>query len=88
MKTILHYYDEGWLGRSTNKVEGVIFRYDPDKDDKMRIKDVPETDILIRLNGPWKEKIVFTLGPKPVVSSRERGGGVVLSLRGDACVLS
>jgi hypothetical protein len=68
LKCILRYYDEGWT-RSINKVEGIIFRYDPDSDDKTNIKDVPEEDILVRLGGPWKEKIVFTLGPKPVVSS-------------------
>ena len=68
LKAILNYFDEGWLGRSTNKVEGIIFRYDPDNDDKVRIKDVPEGDILVRLGGAWKEKVVFTMGPKPVVS--------------------
>ena len=68
LKAILRYYDEGWLGRTTNKVEGIIFRYDPENDDKIQIKDVPDEDILVRLNGPWKEKVVFTLGPKPVVS--------------------
>ncbi|KAK3321645.1 hypothetical protein B0H66DRAFT_574210 [Apodospora peruviana] len=68
LKAILHYYDEGWLGRTTNKVDGIIFRYDPENDDKVRIKDVPEEDILVRLNGPWKEKVVFTMGPKPVNS--------------------
>jgi hypothetical protein len=67
LKVILRYYDEGWT-RSINKVEGIIFRYDPEKDDKVNIKDVPEEDILARLGGPWKEKILFTLGPKPVVS--------------------
>jgi len=68
LKAILHYVEEGWLGRTTNKIDGVVFRYNPDDDDKMTIKDVPEEDILCRLNGPWKEKVVFTLGPKPVVS--------------------
>lgn len=67
LKAILHYYDEGWLGRTTNKVEGIIFRYDPATDDKQKIADVPEADILVRLGGAWKEKIVFTLGPKPLV---------------------
>ncbi len=69
LKAILQYFDEGWLGRSTNKVEGIIFRYDPENDNKTKIKDVPEADILVRLSGPWKEKIVLTLGPKPVVST-------------------
>lgn len=68
LKAILRYYDEGWLGRTTNKVEGIIFRYDPENDDKVQIRDVPEEDILIRLGGPWKEKVVFTVGSKPLVS--------------------
>jgi hypothetical protein len=67
LKAILHYFDEGWLGRSTNKVEGIIFRYDPENDDKQRIKDVPDEDILVRLGGAWRERIMFTMGPKPVV---------------------
>ncbi|KAK4042964.1 hypothetical protein C8A01DRAFT_13434 [Parachaetomium inaequale] len=68
LKAILRYYDDGWLGRTTNKVEGIIFRYDPENDNKRQIQDVPEEDILVRLGGPWKEKIVFTLGSKPLAS--------------------
>lgn len=68
LKTILHYIEAGWLGRSTNRVDGVIFRYDPDNDDKMTVKDVPEADIVARLSGPWREKVEFTLGSKPVDS--------------------
>ena len=67
LKAILSYVDEGWIGRTTNKVEGVIFKYDPENDNKTRIKDVPDEDVLARLSGPWKEKVVMTLGPKPVV---------------------
>ncbi|KXX82420.1 Oxysterol-binding protein-like protein 1 [Madurella mycetomatis] len=66
LKAILNYYDDGWLGRTTNKMEGIIFRYDPENDNKQRISDVPEEDIVVRLGGAWKEKIVFTLGPKPL----------------------
>jgi hypothetical protein len=69
LKCILHYVEEGWLGRSTNKIDGVIFRYDPENDTQTRVQDVPEEDILIRLSGPWREKVVFSIGPKPVVSS-------------------
>lgn len=68
LKAILNYYDEGWLRGSTNKLEGVIFKYDPENDDKTSIKNVPEEDIVVRLNGPWKEKIQFTMGSKPFVS--------------------
>lgn len=68
LKCILQYLEDGWLGRAQNRVEGIIFKYDPENDDKIRIKDVPEKDILIRLGGSWKDKIVYTVGPKPVVS--------------------
>lgn len=64
IKTILHYMEEGWLGKTQNKVEGVIFRYDPEKDDKTRIRDVPDKDVLARISGNWKEKMYFSLGPK------------------------
>jgi hypothetical protein len=69
IKVILHYVEEGWLGRTTNKIDGVVFNYDPENDDKSRVQDVPEEDVLARLSGPWKEKVVFTLGPRPVVST-------------------
>ncbi|KAG5985369.1 hypothetical protein E4U55_004593 [Claviceps digitariae] len=68
LKAILHYVDEGWLGRTTNKIDGVVFRYDPENDNKTRVQDVPDEDVLIRLSGPWREKIVFTIGPRPVKS--------------------
>ncbi|KAI0458242.1 oxysterol-binding family protein [Xylaria acuta] len=68
LKAILNYVEDGWLGRAQNKVEGVIFKYDPENDDKVRIRDVPESDVVARLGGGWKDKVVFTLGPKPVES--------------------
>lgn len=70
IKTILHYVEEGWLGRTTNKIDGIIFHYDPENDDKTRVQDVPEKDVLARLSGPWREKVVFTLGSRAVVSAR------------------
>ncbi|KAH9212974.1 hypothetical protein DL95DRAFT_169219 [Leptodontidium sp. 2 PMI_412] len=64
IKTILHYMEEGWLGKTQNKVEGVIFRYDPENDNKTKIKDVPDKDVLARISGNWKEKLYFSLGAK------------------------
>jgi len=64
IKIILNYLEEGWLGKTQNKVEGVVFRYDPDKDDKTRIRDIPEKDILARISGNWKEKLYFSIGSK------------------------
>ncbi|KAL7951392.1 hypothetical protein V8C42DRAFT_303987 [Trichoderma barbatum] len=66
IKAILHYVEEGWLGRTTNKIDGVIFKYDPENDDKNRVQDVPDEDVLARLSGPWKERVVFSLGPRPM----------------------
>lgn len=70
LKTILHYQEEGWLGKTRNRVEGVVFHYDPENDDKIRIKDVPEKDILARISGNWRERTYFSLGSKPIVSLR------------------
>ncbi|KAJ5780892.1 Oxysterol-binding protein [Penicillium paradoxum] len=61
LKVILQYMEEGWIGRTQNKLEGVIFRYNPDKDTVSRLKDVPEGDIVARLSGSWHGKIYFTL---------------------------
>lgn len=80
IKCILQYVEDGWLGRAQNKVEGVIFRYDPEKDDKTRIKDVPDKDVLVRLGGNWKERIVYTLGPKSVDSHSPDKQTVIIDL--------
>jgi hypothetical protein len=66
IKAILHYVEEGWLGKTQNKVDGLIFRYDPENDNKTKIKDVPDKDILARVFGNWKDKLYFSLGPKSV----------------------
>ncbi len=66
IKTILHYVEEGWIGKAQNKVQGVIFRYDPDDDVITRIRDVPEKDVLARVSGNWRDKLYFTLGPTDV----------------------
>ncbi|KAJ5124675.1 Oxysterol-binding protein [Penicillium bovifimosum] len=60
LKAILQYMEEGWIGRTQNKLEGVIFRYNPDKDKITRLKDVPEADIVARISGSWHGKIYFT----------------------------
>lgn len=60
IKAILQYLEEGWLSKAQNKVIGVIFRYDPDNDNKTKIKDVPESDVLARIEGCWHERIYFT----------------------------
>ncbi|KAK2812159.1 hypothetical protein FQN50_001516 [Emmonsiellopsis sp. PD_5] len=61
IKAILTYLDEGWIGKAQNKVVGVIFHYDPENDNKTRVKDVPDADILAKIDGCWHEKIYYTL---------------------------
>ncbi|KAI5286511.1 hypothetical protein KEM54_006731 [Ascosphaera aggregata] len=61
IKTILTYLPDGWLSAAQHKVTGVVLRYDPEYDDKTKIKDIPEEDILARIDGSWQGKIYYTL---------------------------
>lgn len=61
----MEYLEEGWLGRSQNKVVGVIFKYDPKNDTTIKIRDVAEKDVLARIDGCWQDKVYYTLGNKP-----------------------
>ncbi|KAB8659294.1 hypothetical protein FH972_026183 [Carpinus fangiana] len=65
LKAILYYPSEGWVGRAQNKVQGVIFQYDPKNDKYSRLKDVPDELVVARIDGCWHEQIFFTLGSKP-----------------------
>ncbi|KAL1601834.1 hypothetical protein SLS60_006749 [Paraconiothyrium brasiliense] len=65
IKVILEYQEEGWLGRSQNKVVGVIFKYDPSNDNKTKVKDVSDRDVLGRIEGSWQQKVYYTLGSQP-----------------------
>jgi hypothetical protein len=69
IKTILHYLEEGWLGKTQNKVDGVMFRYDPENDNKTRVRDVPEKDVLARISGNWKDKLYYSMAPNFVSKS-------------------
>jgi hypothetical protein len=60
IKAILQYVEEGWIGRSQHKLEGVVFRYDPDNDTITRLRDVAESDVLARISGSWHGKIYYT----------------------------
>lgn len=72
IKVILQYLEEGWLGKTQNKVEGIIFTYDPESDIKTKIKDVPEKDVLGRVEGCWTDKVYYTLGSQPFAKSTEK----------------
>ncbi|KAF2252482.1 oxysterol-binding protein-like protein [Trematosphaeria pertusa] len=72
IKVILEYLEEGWLGRTQNKVQGVIFKYDPDNDTKTRIKDVSDKEVLGRIEGCWQDKVYYTLGNGPFAKTPEK----------------
>lgn len=61
LKTLIQYVEESYFGKAQNKVVGIIFRYDPDDDKYTKLKDVPEKEILVRLEGDWKDKIYYTI---------------------------
>jgi len=72
LKVILQYLEDGWLGRAQNKVEGVIFNYDPEDDNKTKIRDVPDKDVVGRIEGSWTDKVYYTLGPQPFKDVQEK----------------
>ena len=61
LKVILHYVEEGWLGKVQNKVIGVMYKCDTQTDKIAKIKDVPEKDILCRIEGCWHDQVFYTL---------------------------
>jgi oxysterol-binding protein-related protein 9/10/11 len=69
-KAILEYLDDSWLGRAQNRVQGAIFTYDPENDVKLqKIKDVPEKNVIARIEGSWTDKVYYTLGSAPFASN-------------------
>lgn len=76
IKTILHYVEEGWLGKSQHKVQGVVFRYDPDNDRYTRIKDVPQKDILANIEGSWQGQVYYSIPSSPAAKNTEGAGSI------------
>ncbi|KAF1825020.1 Oxysterol-binding protein [Dissoconium aciculare CBS 342.82] len=63
LKTILHYLEEGYFGKTQNKVEGIIYKpTDITSDNITKLKDVPKDQIVARIEGCWTEKIYYSLG--------------------------
>ncbi|KAF2666987.1 hypothetical protein BT63DRAFT_416062 [Microthyrium microscopicum] len=72
-KVILEYLEDGWLGGAKSRVQGVIFKYDPDNDIKgQKVKEVAEKDVIARIEGSWMDKIYYTLGSGPVSAADEK----------------
>ena len=64
LKVILHYLEEGYFGKTQNKVEGVVYKCDVAKDNHTRIKDVSDKDVIGRIDGVWTDKVYFSYGSK------------------------
>lgn len=63
LKTMLHYLEEGYFGKTQNKVEGIIYKpTSPSCDNLTRLKEIPTSQILGRIEGVWTEKIYYTPG--------------------------
>ncbi|KAJ9604152.1 hypothetical protein H2200_011675 [Cladophialophora chaetospira] len=60
-KCLLTYVEESWFGKAQNRVHGLVFRYDPTDDRYTRVKDVPDKDILAKIEGSWQEQITYTI---------------------------
>ncbi|CZT15375.1 related to oxysterol binding protein [Ramularia collo-cygni] len=72
LKTILHYLEEGYFGKTQNKVEGIVYKpADISKDSVTRLKDVPTKEILGRIEGVWTEKLWFSKGSAEFKKTKE-----------------
>lgn len=65
IKVILHYLEEGYFGKTQNKVEGVVYKCDVESDKTVKISDVSDKAILGRIEGNWKDKVYFAPGSTP-----------------------
>ena len=65
IKVILHYVEEGYFGKTQNRVEGVMYKCNVESDKTTKISDVPDKDILGRIDGNWREKVYFSPGSTP-----------------------
>jgi hypothetical protein len=73
IRVILHYVEEGYFGKTQNKVEGVVYKSaDIEKDNISRIKDVPDKAILGRIDGSWQDKVWFSYGSKDFKKTDEK----------------
>lgn len=48
-----------------------MFRYDPTKDKYIRLKDVPEKEVLARVEGCWQDQIYYTIPSSAAVKDQD-----------------
>ncbi|RMD42089.1 hypothetical protein DV735_g3023, partial [Chaetothyriales sp. CBS 134920] len=59
LKAILTYSETIWPQKYENRVNGVIYKYDEANDKYKKAKDVPDKEVLVRLDGVWQEQIYY-----------------------------
>ncbi|KAK5942518.1 hypothetical protein PMZ80_005083 [Knufia obscura] len=69
LKVLLDYVGESYFGKAQNKVIGVIYHYDPANDKYTKPKDVPDNDILVKIEGDWKDKVYYTIPSSKAVKA-------------------
>lgn len=53
---------------------GIVFRYDPENDKYTKIRDVPEKDIVVRVEGCWQEQIYYWIPSNlPLPNDKPKG---------------
>ncbi|KAK4556408.1 hypothetical protein LTR86_006552 [Recurvomyces mirabilis] len=73
IKVIIHYLEEGYFGKTQNRIEGVVYKCaDPAADRITRIKDVSDKDILGRIDGMWTDKVWFSPGATDFKKTSEK----------------
>lgn len=71
LKVLLHYIEESYFGKAQNKVVGVVYQYDPDNDKYTKPKDVPDSEVLVKIEGDWKDKVYYTIPSSKAVKERK-----------------
>lgn len=72
LKTILQYHEEGYFGKTQNKVEGILYKpADFTNDPVTKLKDVPTKQILGRIEGVWTEKVWYSPGATEFKKTKE-----------------
>lgn len=64
LRCILHYVEDSYFGKAQNKVVGVVHRYDPSlpkEKQYLKPKDVPSSDVLLTIEGDWKERLYYSI---------------------------
>lgn len=81
LKTILHYLEEGYFGKTQNRVEGLIYKpADLATDNITRLRDVPRDRILARIDGCWTDQVDIIRGASASLPDAKKAASADRSL--------